>query len=282
MIHRDSQINELKQQLEPIAERLRAFVEAVEPIAEGLQHLMRAVAPIALEVARTFSHLDDSEVLSKTGWVPHYTMPFRYVAESGKDIEAIRSKVLNYYTNNWQKVRSEIQLKLSDYKIDGEAKATFCEALDAHEAGLYRCVCRVLFPEIERLLRTEILESNIHRSSYKDMIKGLVDGDSELAHDKSLGDFTPNGIYQLVLFEYLTKALREKNEHATTKSIYGLYTNVRTPESLEIVKQDPVPNRHAAMHGLVVYSTPQNSLNMIFVADYIFQIIGSFKESLST
>ena len=97
------------------------------------------------------------------------------------------------------------------------------------------------------------------------MIKGLVDGDSELTHDKSLGDFTPNGIYQLVLFEYLTKALREENVIENTESIYGVYTNVFTKESLEIVRQDPVPNRHAAMHGLVVYSTPQNSLNMIFV-----------------
>lgn len=111
------------------------------------------------------------------------------------------------------------------------------------------------------------------------MIKGLVDGEYELTHDKSLGDFTPNGIYELVLFEYLTKFLSEDHEIDYTKSIYGMYTNVHTEESLELVKQDAVPNRHAAMHGLVVYSTPQNSLNMIFVADYIFQIISSFKES---
>lgn len=156
MIHRDPQINELMQQLEPIAEGLRTLGKAMEPVAEGLQNLMSAVAPIALEVARALSDLNDSEVLTKTGWVPHYTTPFRYVAERDKDIETIRSEVLNYYTHNWQKVRSNIQLRLSDYRIDAEAKATLCEALDAHEAGLYRCVCRVLFPEIERLLRTEI------------------------------------------------------------------------------------------------------------------------------
>ncbi|MCY4138623.1 MAG: hypothetical protein OXF56_10200 [Rhodobacteraceae bacterium] len=42
-----------------------------------------------------------------------------------------------------------------------------------------------------------------------------------------------------------------------------------------------MPNRHAAVHGLVVYSSMQNSLNAIFMADYIFQPIGVLKRMAS-
>ena len=41
--------------------------------------------------------------------------------------------------------------------------------------------------------------------------------------------------------------------------------------------RDPVPNRPAVVHGLVVYSSMQNSLNAIFMTDYIFLVIGLLK-----
>ena len=66
-----------------------------------------------------------SEMLSKAGWLPHYTTPFDCIAECGDDIEAIRSRLLQYYESNWQDVRLQIESRLSDYKIDAEAKATF-------------------------------------------------------------------------------------------------------------------------------------------------------------
>jgi hypothetical protein len=38
-----------------------------------------------------------------------------------------------------------------------------------------------------------------------------------------------------------------------------------------------VPNRHAAIHGLIVYNSFWHSLNAIFIADYAFQIIAAVK-----
>ena len=52
------------------------------------------------------------------------------------------------------KCYDESGMIISSYNITSEAKATFREALDAHEAGLYRCVCRVLFPEIQHFTDT--------------------------------------------------------------------------------------------------------------------------------
>ena len=47
-----------------------------------------------------------------------------------------------------------------------------------------------------------------------------------------------------------------------------LYSNVKAPQRLSEVEADPVPNRHAALHGLVVYASAQASLNALIMAEY--------------
>jgi hypothetical protein len=42
---------------------------------------------------------------------------------------------------------------------------------------------------------------------------------------------------------------------------------------------DAVRNRHAALHGIVTYNSFKNSLNAIFLADYVFQVIHAFKQA---
>ena len=37
-------------------------------------------------------------------------------------------------------------------------------------------------------------------------------------------------------------------------------------------EKHPIPNRHAAMHGLVPYPTHKHSLNMLILADYVFRV----------
>ena len=265
-------------------ENLQAFLDAVsqhlEPLVAELQDLVKTVTPILGGVISEFVKWDFSDkVLGKAGWLPHYTTPFDYIAECGKDDKAVQSQLLDYYENNWQNVRSEVEARLSGYKIDSEAKATFREALDAHEAGLYRCVCRVLFPEIERVLRTELFDDEIRSRpiTFKDLTRKLVCDDQ-----KAIDDFILSGLYDLSIFGYMTKAIREKDEEPVSESdklIFGLFTNVKNEEHRESLKQSAIPNRHAAIHGLVIYSSQQNSLNMIFLADYIFQVISSSKNA---
>jgi hypothetical protein len=36
-------------------------------------------------------------------------------------------------------------------------------------------------------------------------------------------------------------------------------------------------NRHAALHGIVPYSSFKSSLNAIFLINYVFQIVTAFK-----
>ena len=251
---------------------LREMSREIEPLLRAWRNFVEIHASKISTAISELRKWDLScEILGRAGWLPHYTIPFEQIAEFGDDVELIRSKLLDYYTSNWQNVRAEIEARLSDYMVDGEAKATLREALDAHEAGLYRCVCRVLFPEIERVFRTELFGSKIGRIPYSAFIKKLADD------DKSIDAFIHRGLYDLTIFAHLTRAVREKDRIKPVSEsddlIFGLFTDVNNEEQREILKNNPVPNRHAAIHGLVVYSSRQNSLNTIFLADYIFVAI---------
>jgi hypothetical protein len=50
--------------------------------------------------------------------------------------------------------------------------------------------------------------------------------------------------------------------------------NVRTDEARKQIRLDAVPNRHAALHGIVPYSSFKSSLNAIFLIDSARQIPG--------
>ena len=266
-LHSDPQISALIQQIQVIGQ---AIAKALEPVAE-------AFFQIAPKLMHEFSKYDYAkDALSKAGWVPHYTTPFEHIATWSSDPETVQSELLGYYTSNWDKVRLTIESRLWSYDIDPESKATFAEALDAHEAGFYRCVTRVFFPEIERLLR---IEMNItgHLGS-KRMIQRLVQRKSDLTQEASLEDFAPSGFYELALFDRMVQVLRSGEQVTDSMLFAGLYDSTeRSEDSLERVRRDHVPNRNAAIHGLVVYSSRQNSLNMIFVADYVFQVVDSLK-----
>ena len=222
-------------------------------------------------MAREFAQWNISmEVLSKAGWLPHWTVPYKDLADCGEDAAAVGNHLLSYYTDNWPDVRSRIASRISGYSIDEEAKETFREALNAHEQGLYRCVCRVLFPEIERVFRVELFGNKVGRLGYREIIDVLV-------KDKGISEFVPGGLYQLTLFRHLMKELAKEEVSEGDKRIYGLYKGVDTEGDRKRLKQDPIPNRHAAIHGLVVYSSQQNSLNVIFMADYVFEVISRVK-----
>ena len=256
--------------------------QRLSSLEDVLRYIVAGLGPIAIEIQDELSkYIFSDELLARAGCLPHYTSPFGHLMQFGEDLDLIQNKLLEHYERNWQAVRSDIESHISNYRIDIEARATLGEALDAHEAGLYRCVSRVLFPEIERLFRSEALTDRIGRIRYKCMIKGLVRGESDLTQDASLGEFTPNGLYELAIFKRLTRVLDTGLRVDDAVPVYGFYENVFTEEELQRVLRDPVPNRHAAMHGLVVYSSPINSLNMIFFTDYMYQIVNCLKKRKS-
>lgn len=153
-------------------------------------------------------------------------------------------------------MRRDIENRFDAYRLDEEAKATFHEALEAHEAGLYRSVCRLLFPEIERVARREMHGDKVSRITNQRALR-------DLAARLPISVVIPSGFHGWKLFDRFSN---------------HLYEDVSNEEVRRRLASDPVPNRHAAMHGLVVYSTMQNSLNAIFIAEYFFQLISVLME----
>ena len=246
----------------------RAYVRYVEPLAEALAPVATQLATVAQQLAVSLGPANERlgelaealapylakwsefaprlaawnrgvDALNEVGWLPYHTAPFRHVDECGDDLDLLDRRFSEYYRTRWSEIRDDMESRLEDYHIDDEARETFREALSAHEAGLYRCVCRVLFPEIERTIGAGF------RS------KRLLE---KLTGTGDLADYAFRELFGYVLFGRLVKHVYESGSR----------------ESLE---RDPVPNRHAAMHGLVSYSTHKHSMNMLILTDYIFQIL---------
>lgn len=215
------------------------------PVLRTLNEWSAAAAPY-LQAFRKWDRAVDA--LNAVGWLPYRSEPpLRFIEECGDDFGLLNKRISNYYRTRWREIRDDMTSRLADYHIDDEAKATFREALSAHEGGHYRCVCRVLFPEIERVIRvgrdkTKILE--------------------RLTGTRDLADLAFRERFGLILFDRLV-------DH--------MYENVGDqPEKFD---RDPVPNRHAAMHGLVRYSTHQHSMNMLILTDYVFEILPPITEA---
>ena len=223
-----TQLSVALQQLEvlfsPFVERLKELSDAFAPHLRSLLEWNRVV-----------------DALNAVGWLPYHSAPFHYVEECGDDLALLERRCDEFYRTRWSEICDDMELRLKDYHIDDEATETYREALLAHAAGYYRCVCRVLFPEIERMI-------GLGRVRQEEI--GKLTGTGTLA------DFALRERFGYVLFGRLVN-------HA--------YEQVKADRKR--FERDPVPNRQAALHGLVPYSTHKHSMNMLILTDYIFQIL---------
>ena len=214
-----------------------------------MESTVQAVAPY-IESFFRYNRFIDS--VRATGWLPYHTVSIVQVEECEADTSLLESHLSSFYTEHWEVIRKDIESRLGQYHISEEAKETFREALSAHSLGHYRCVCRVLFPEIEREFRIHFFEDAARSISSRDMLTKLTDR-------RKLETFMPREAYGLILFGRL---------------VHHLYEPVHIKNRTQF-EQDYVPNRHASIHGIIRYSTHKHSMNMIIMADYIFQILTS-------
>ena len=260
----------MTREFEPILRGLRELTALVEPFTR----MLSTAAPFLQEVVREQAKLGTAESLLEQGWVPNHTTPFDLVAECEDDGARLQTALLAHYTDRWGEVRVRLEKRLDSSAIDDEAKATFREALDAHEAGLYRSVSRVLFPEFERVFREALpLAAGVGSINYKKFMKKL----SGTAANLELGDFLIAGIQDMVLFNYLTE---DDSRSASSEYVPTLAVGINK-RNVEQARQNPIPTRHAVVHGLVTYSSRQSSLNAIFIADYVFSVMSRARAGLT-
>ena len=190
----------------------------------------------------------------RSGWLPHRTVPFdEYILAAKGDVDALTAMVSQFYEENDTLVVDDIRSRISDFLVDDEAKDTLGEGLRAHETGLYRSCCRVLLPEIERV----ILQDWLGISDMRPLTSNDIVARAKRA---VLEDFVHDDTGDLVLFDKLMNHL-------------FVHTSGIDPS-----QQSSTPNRHAATHAWIPYSSRMNSLNTIILADYIFSLVTSFKQ----
>ena len=252
------------------------WTRAINNFLSDMQKVIDVLAPKVEPVVRGVLELAQETQLATdmrgSGWLPHHTTPRQLVAECRGDMESIQKELEEFYERNWPSVRCAIEAQMSGHDIDEEAKAAFGEALDAHGHGLYRCVPRTLYPEIDRLLRIHVMGTKTGSGIRNDRLRELVENE-----DTGLSDFLPGGWVHLDSFLRLAAGIRKPDKTWYDDSVFGIFRWV-TDDDVERVESDPVPNRHAVAHALVPYPYARNSLNAIFFVDYIFQLIGSWND----
>ena len=248
-------VRQVEGSLGPALERLNQWSAAAAPLLEEFERYAEAAAEAMARIQPALKQFHERkqahDALNKAGWLPHYSVPHRLVEGCRDDRALLDSRVADHYRTGWTKIRGHMELDLATYHVDDEARATFREALIAHESGLYRCICRLLFPEIERTIGAG------HRS--EPMIKKLL-----ASGDPTELDFRE--MFDWVMLERIRK---------------HTYEQVWTKGERERFERDPVPNRHAAIHGRVAYSTHKHSMNMLILTDYVFRILPPLDDSLT-
>jgi hypothetical protein len=237
-----------------------SLVEIGRAVVQLQANFAKIGRPLLEGFARTFENAAKADAVQAAGWIPHPTMPMARF-DKNTPPEEIGAILATHYRDNWPEVRAAMSRSVQSTAIDAEAKATFEEALAAHEAGLYRSVVRVLFPEIERVARETVYggsrkeswgrKKGRNNAGLSDLREALM---TKLPAGVALG--TP---FALTLVQKLS-------EH--------LYSYVpEDPVQLAAFERDPVPNRHASQHGYVTYSSAQHSINMLAMADFMFHVI---------
>ena len=186
-------------------------------------------------------------------WFPHSTFPRHLLNRNGHEAYSDEI-VLTHYRENWSTVIQEIKKELSECHVDADAKEAVRQALIAHENGLYQLVPPSLFAAIERAVRVCLYDDKVGSISVKHR---LVDLAGSLPTS-----VLPDGLLGFVGFTQLS---------------HHLYENIHTDDVRERFLDASIPNRNAAIHGLVIYSSEKSSLNAIFVAMYVFRILTVLK-----
>lgn len=258
---------EMAGRMMPIIEAQRtateAWIRATAPLIQAGERIRAAMAALtpAPEVLEKIEWLrrdeERCEAIEATGWMAHPSSPFRLVEENELAGDYLVQAVEDYYREEWDAVAAGMQSRVEACLIDEEAKATFAEALAAHGAGFFRCAPRLLFPELERVARKEL-----HGGAMNKMA-------SQLGLQEAVGSLTPmqmawSGTAGLRFYRKLT-------EH--------MYANLRDEDAVRSIATDPVPNRHATVHGYVSYAAANASFNAMAGTEYLFMAISALKSA---
>ena len=249
-----SSLQQLVQSVVAGAEKLLSWVRKVIS-DEQFQQAMRAIAA-GVERMTYWEWVE--KACAHSGFLPYRTVPFdEFYRENKDNYDLFSSRVSEYYEDHEEDILQNIESYLKTLKdVDVDRKATIQEAIMNHRDGRFRLTTRALLPDIERIILEDWMGNE------KEKVQSLGEGMlHEVINKKNLEDFAPDNIYDLRLFGYLINVLYKNG--SKRKEFQG----------------ENFPNRHAALHGWILYSTREDSLNIIIFADYILRLVPLFKGS---
>lgn len=231
---------------------LAGLARILDSFRRALEDNKDKIEPLVRTAHRNF-------IFNKAGWLLHHTTPMHLIADtmSAEDLPPLLDK---YYREHWGDVAAAFRSHLSDLNLDDEAHATFDEALSAHGAGLYRATVRVLLPEIERFARQHLMPTT--RKSFASL--------NEIR--KATGELGWSEI-QIAANGPAFLQFGAMSHH--------LYERIEQQDRFDEIAKSHVPNRHAALHGLISYNSHQSSLSALIMAEFMFKMMSFLRSQQS-
>ncbi len=247
----------------PVLESIKSFGVGISRITNSLDDSMKPISLIFAEIGKRFENSKKSKYLIEAGWVPYAGMDFQNIPFDATTDDLSRCMNTHIETE-WEFIRDALLDTVNKSDVDQEAQETFLEAIEAFEAGLYRSVVRVLFPEIERVACETVYGGSRKDWSFEENAHTRSQNTSLRAVREALWKRLPVG---LALHADLGFTLVElMDEH--------LYVHVgSTEEEMKNFRSNPIPNRHASLHGFVTYSSRQNAYNALAMSAFMFETI---------
>jgi hypothetical protein len=193
------------------------------------------------------------EALKVAGWLPHDAIPIQLVREFlDSDPSELCTALDEHFAENWPETETLLRRRFEDAGLDNEALAVMDQALRAHEVGLYLLVCPAVSPQIERVAGQRYYGPDRKGSitSLKEVREGLL--------ELTVSQLRPFKLWQVLAVHKMVDE--------------SFYAHVRFDGKLAN-DETIFPNRHVIAHGRRSFPAARDSLNALFVADFMFCVV---------
>lgn len=192
------------------------------------------------------SLMEGTRAAASVDWFVYRAVPESLFDEVDYKPARVAAALDGYYRRRWCAIRQDMLQRLDTYDISRDCKAVFRQAVSAHDTELYRASCPMLFPAIESAL------------------------DSRPLRGERLEAFFESR-------EQPADALASRTLYMLVPTVLGhVYVSGRqSAATLDRFASCDIPNRHAALHGCTFYKTHKHSMNMLIMADCLFELLSS-------
>lgn len=263
-------ISELYEPFVEVQEKLKNFHKIIKPVTKFLEiaesifnsEVFKLVNEIYEKLPVTINNIIEKNsaisLLGELNWLPHKSTPFGILNSKNTSRDSMDCEISKYYEENWMEVKESLLKALENSNFDKNKMSFFLDAIDAHEARIYRAVPMLVFAGIEKLNRSEILD------------KVIAKKETSVPTLKEIAFNVPVSV-SVESREDFSILIKIKNE---------LYKSFNSEEELEALRTSEIPNRHAVMHGYVEYNSLKSSINSLIIADFVVSLISRLKSSI--